>query len=158
MSRVSPIPMFTSRYNAVSDFGKLGLERGFCPVVTSLGRPRWMKTTGWASVPELAPKGFKDAERGEFKAFYLARLDSFGLEAIHAKLRTAWRMQTPGVWTPTPVEERLPLALLCFEDIRKAWCHRSLFAEWWLENAQQALPEFNTADQLPAGAPTDKET
>lgn len=35
------------------------------------------------------------------------------------------------------------LILLCFEDLSKPglWCHRRLFAEWWLEQTGQTVEE-----------------
>ncbi|NBJ88141.1 YopX family protein [Acutalibacter sp. 1XD8-36] len=37
------------------------------------------------------------------------------------------------------------VVLLCYEDIRKGpddWCHRRTFADWWLKNTGEALPEL----------------
>jgi hypothetical protein len=34
--------------------------------------------------------------------------------------------------------------LLCFEDLTKPglWCHRRPFANWWLENTGEVVPEL----------------
>ena len=42
------------------------------------------------------------------------------------------------------------LVLLCFEDIRKPenWCHRTLFAEWWLAHTGEVIEEMPEADAL----------
>ena len=47
-------------------------------------------------------------------------------------------------------EEDKKLVLLCFEDIRKPenWCHRTLFAEWWLAHTGEVIEEMPEADAL----------
>lgn len=40
------------------------------------------------------------------------------------------------------------LVLLCFEDIRKEgqWCHRTMFAEWWLNETGERIEELSEPD------------
>lgn len=149
---VTAPPMFTSRFKAVSDLAKdKTVKRAFCPVRTSLGGPRWIsEASGWPAIEELMPKGFKSVERGEFFQRYFARMDSFGVEHIAAKLMEVHSHQTPGSWSETPEDERLPLALLCFEDLSKGeFCHRRMFAQWWAEKTDVQIDEHNFAEDLP---------
>lgn len=148
--------MFTSRFKAVSDLDKTlqpDQSRGFVPVRTSLGQPRWIaEARQWPYLPELAPFGLRAIDdKDEFMTLYRERLGKHGVEVILSKLDELWKCQTPGSYLVTPAKERLPLALLCFEDVDKPedWCHRQVFAAWWLEQTGQVLEELNTADLLP---------
>ena len=123
------------------------------PVRISLGRPRFIaEASEWPYVKELAPLGLlKIDDRAEFIARYHDRLSRIGLGVIRAALEKVWQHQSEGSWRATPLDERLPIALLCFEDVSKPddWCHRSFFAAWWLEQTDELLDERNTADDLP---------
>jgi hypothetical protein len=153
---VTAPPMFTSRFKAVSDLAKReDVERAFCPVRTSLGLPRWIKGAAeWPYIEELTPRGFKAvSDPLRFGELYFARMESFGLEAIAAKLMEVYTHQTIGSWQATPREERLPLALLCFEDLdTPTFCHRRCFAAWWASRTGELIEERNTADALPVRA------
>jgi hypothetical protein len=89
----------------------------------------------------LAPDGLINIkDREEFETRYCERLDSHGVPAIAAALHAIY------VGQPAP---RLPLALLCFEDLDKGeWCHRRTFAAWWLEKTGQDIEDCNTAEAL----------
>jgi DNA invertase Pin-like site-specific DNA recombinase len=139
-------PLVTSRYRAVHDLAKTGAVRGFLPVRTSVGSPRFIsEAESWPKVGMLAPDGLINIkDRDEFEARYRKRLDSHGVPAIAAALHAIY------VGQPAP---RLPLALLCFEDLDKGdedevWCHRRTFAAWWEENTGQAIEDCNTAEAL----------
>lgn len=136
------VPLVTSRYRAVHDFGKLGRPFGFLPVQTSVGSPRFIsEAKDWPKVGMLAPHGLmKIADRDEFEARYRERLDSHGVPAIAAALHAIY------VGQPAP---RLPLALLCFEDLDVGeWCHRRTFAAWWQEKTGVAIEDCNTGEAL----------
>jgi hypothetical protein len=135
-------PLVTSRYRAVHDLAKTGQVRGFLPVRTSVGSPRFMpEAKTWSMARVLAPYGLINIkDREEFETRYRERLDGHGADRIAAALRAIHDGQ------PAP---RLPLALLCFEDLDKGeWCHRRTFATWWEENTGQAIEDCNTAEAL----------
>jgi hypothetical protein len=137
-----PVPLVTSRYRAVHDLAKSGAVRGFLPVQTSLGSPRFIaEAKDWPQVGQLAPHGLmKITDRDEFETRYRARLDGHGVLAIAEALHAIYAAQ------PAP---RLPLALLCFEDLDKGdWCHRRTFAAWWEKNTGQVIEDCNTAEAL----------
>lgn len=142
-----PVPIVTSRYRAVHDFTKTGNPRGFLPVKTSVGAPRFIPCKDWPKLGMLAPYGLTDIEdREEFEACYRARLDGHGLPAIAAALAAIY------VGQPAP---RLPLALLCFEDLDAGdWCHRRTFTAWWQEKTGQAIEDCNTGEALAALSPS----
>ena len=89
------------------------------PVRISLGRPRFIaEASEWPYVKELAPLGLlKIDDRAEFIARYHDRLSRIGLGVIRAALEKVWQHQSEGSWRATPLDERLPIALLCFEDV-----------------------------------------
>ena len=69
---------------------------------------------------------------------------------MYAQLLGLWTHQTQESYIPTDEDDRQPLLLLCFEDTAKGeQCHRRVFADWWLEQTEQDLPELNNYDQLP---------
>lgn len=138
------VPLVTSRYRAVHDFAKAGRPFGFVPVKTSVGSPRFIaEAKDWPQVGMLAPHGLMMiTDREEFEARYRARLDEHGVLAIAEALRAVHDGQSA---------PRLPLALLCFEDLDKGeWCHRRTFAAWWEEKTGQAIEDCNTAEDLAA--------
>jgi hypothetical protein len=137
-----PVPLVTSRYRAVHDFAKTREPRGFLPVKTSVGSPRFIaEAKAWPKAEFLAPYGLiKIEDRDEFETRYRERLDGHGVPAIAAALHAIY------VGQPAP---RLPLALLCFEDLDAGdWCHRRTFATWWTNRTGLVIEDFNTAEGL----------
>ena len=147
---MTPIPMHTGRFRAVHDFDKDGGERNFIPVRTSLGLPRFIKgAKEWPYASHLAPYGLRDIEDlDEFSKRYALRLDGLGRDHIEKQLREIWEGQDSASWIPGNQTAKLPLVLLCFEDIRGKLCHRTLFATWWANQTGELLGECNTADDL----------
>jgi len=100
----------------------------------SLGKPRWLNPRVAAAMPyieELAPAGlFHVEDDAEFDRRYRDRLDGFGVELLER--RFAEVAQANG---------GRPLVLLCFERDRRD-CHRGMFAQWWLEQTGEIVPEF----------------
>ena len=85
----------------------------------------------------LAPYGhlFHSDDREEFTAAYFEKLDRIGVKAAMERLEEI--SQTHG---------GRDLAVLCYEDLRKPgeWCHRKVFAEWWLRESGEVIEELET--------------
>lgn len=103
------------------------------PVRISLGIPKFRLS--WelprACLWELAPRGhyFHDPPE-EFTRKYVAQLDTYGPQKLHE------------IFTGLATGDRL--TLLCFErNVRSGDdCHRRLFADWWLWNTGEYVPEL----------------
>ena len=131
--------VFTSRY---SNPALAGGERR--AVRISMGTPRFR--LGYrldADIPELMPFGLRGRAFDSFMAGYVERLEKAGAARIGAILE---RMQQGG----------RDAVLLCYEDIRKpgAWCHRTMFADWWRERTGETIAELPHPDAKGASKPT----
>ena len=122
--------VYTSRYsNPELKTGK------YTAVRISLGTPKW--PIGYnldAEMKDLMPFGLlgKFERYEDFERAYFERLDQKGVQRIFSRLQRFERLGKDVV-------------LLCYEDIRKGpddWCHRRTFADWWLKNTGEALPEL----------------
>ena len=121
--------VYTSRYsNPELKTGK------YTAVRISLGTPKW--PIGYnldAEMPDLMPFGLlnKFEQYEDFERAYFARMDQKGVQRILSQLQRFERLGKDVV-------------LLCYEDIRKPddWCHRRTFADWWLKNTGEAIPEL----------------
>jgi hypothetical protein len=86
---------------------------------------------------ELAPWGLRGiADHVEFAKSYRGRLDAFGVETLAIRFAEISR-----------AHHDRGLVLLCFEPAG-AFCHRRVFAEWWLQRTGQQVPEL-TGEQPP---------
>ena len=122
--------VYTSRYsNPELKTGK------YTAVRISLGTPKW--PIGYnldAEMKDLMPFGLlgKFERYEDFERAYFERLDQKGVQRILSQLQRFERLGKDVV-------------LLCYEDIRKGpddWCHRRTFADWWLKNTVEAIPEL----------------
>ena len=121
--------VYTSRYsNPELKTGK------YTAVRISLGTPKW--PIGYnldAEMKDLMPFGLlgKFERYEDFERAYFERLDQKGVQRIFSQLQRFERLGKDVV-------------LLCYEDIRKPddWCHRRTFADWWLKNTGEAIPEL----------------
>ena len=122
--------VYTSRYsNPELKTGK------YTAVRISLGTPKW--PIGYnldAEMKDLMPFGLlgKFERYEDFERAYFERLDQKGVQRIFSQLQRFERLGKDVV-------------LLCYEDIRKGpddWCHLRTFADWWLKNTGEALPEL----------------
>jgi hypothetical protein len=122
--------VYTSRYsNPELKTGK------YTAVRISLGTPKWPICYNLdAEMKDLMPFGLLNKfERYEdFERAYFDRLNQKGVQRILSQLQHFERLGKDVV-------------LLCYEDIRKGpddWCHRRTFADWWLKNTGEAIPEL----------------
>lgn len=122
--------VYTSRYsNPELKTGK------YTAVRISLGTPKW--PIGYnldAEMKDLMPFGLlgKFEQYEDFEKAYFDRLNQKGVQRILSQLQRFERLGKDVV-------------LLCYEDIRKGpddWCHRRTFADWWLKNTGEAIPEL----------------
>ena len=126
------VNIYTSRY------ANPELKSGdYITVSISTGFPKFR--TGYTinlQIKEITPYGvfgvYKEYE--DYKREYFKRLDSFGVPAIQRHFDIMQRCYEQDI------------VLLCFEDIRKGgdnWCHRTMFAEWWLSKTGQVIEELS---------------
>ena len=119
--------IFTSR------FSNPELKKGIYKTVRiSIGKPRW--EVGYrldAEISDLMPFGLKGEALEVFKRAYVSKLEKIGFEKIKAHLE---QLQ----------EDGKDVVLLCYEDIRKpeAWCHRTMFADWWHKMTGETIEEL----------------
>lgn len=128
--------MFTGRFaNPKLKSGKL------LAVPICLWTPRWpLKYETTKPLRSLAPKqSYLRAPRDEYTKLYLDGLAALSVDYIHC------------LFEALPQDGR-PVALLCYEDLRKPelWCHRRLFADWWLSETGEDIPEL---EEEPLQAP-----
>lgn len=109
------------------------------PVAISLTRPRWRpEAAGWPQCWLLCPRwAWFRAEPAEFDRQYLAQLERYGVERIHAALA---RIAAEAYEAPS---ERL--CLICWEppEAAETGCHRRTFAAWWLHQTGELIPELD---------------
>lgn len=124
--------IWTSRYS-----NKQLQNKGYYPVGISIGKPRF--SIGYVIREQcysLAPKRYMlNMDIEMFKKAYYGKLEKIGKNGI--------------ISIVTKLDERArsegkELVLLCFEDVRVEgdWCHRTIFAEWWVENMGEVIEEL----------------
>ena len=118
----------------VSRFSNPELKTGnYTAVRISLGTPKWPLGYEIAgAINDLMPYGlFNKYSHEEFVVKYRERLDRFGADRI---------------WNDLKPFEALgkPVVLLCYEDVRVEGqtCHRTTFAEWWLDQTGEIVEEL----------------
>ena len=117
-----------------SRFSNPTLKSGeYTAVRISVGTPRWqLAYTIAGEIKELMPFGLHNVEDAdEFQRLYCARLERIGVDRIGRQLT---KFEALGK----------PVVLLCFEDVRKPsdWCHRTMFADWWLAKTGEIITEL----------------
>lgn len=120
-------------YLHTCSYGEWKPEMG-AAVKTSLGSPRFQlaKIPMIGNVWEITPrKEYLKAPADIFRAEYFRQLDRYGVKQMLMRFRA---LAEKG-------DEKL--VLLCFERLNKGdWCHRQLFAGWWLEQTGEVIPEL----------------
>ena len=118
--------IFTNRYR---DFRP---AQGI-PVRITYGAPKWrLPYVITASAKTVTPgPWFMQGTDEEFTERYRAMLDRHGVEKIRAELQTI-----------SDLNGGKDVVLLCFDDISKGLCHRTLFAEWWRERTGETVREL----------------
>lgn len=99
----------------------------------------------------LAPKGYMlNMDFDRFKHEYYEKLESIGSDKI---IDMVSRMDKEAR------AEGKELVLLCYEDVRipDNWCHRTMFADWWLDNTGELIRELYDPSELKVKKETEKE-
>ena len=100
--------------------------------------PRWRlpyQLAGTCSV--IAPaRDMLRLPEPEFRIRYEQRLDAIGPEEIARQLQAI----------AGPDDDRV--VLLCFEDLAKGWCHRTLFGAWWTRTTGQQVTELQDEESF----------
>ena len=124
--------IWTSRYS-----NKEMQNDKYYPVGISIGLPRFRLGYGLREqCYSLAPKRYMlNMDLEPFKKAYYEKLAGIGEQKI---INTVRRMED------TARREGKELVLLCFEDIRIPvdWCHRTVFAEWWMSRTGESIKEL----------------
>lgn len=123
----------------VSRYANKKLKEGkWYPVGISLGTPKYpLGYTVREQCYSLAPKGYMLKMPYEpYREAYFKKLEDIGRENI---FRMVQRMEA------SARAEGKELVLLCYEDVRKEgeWCHRTLFAEWWMKYTGEVIEELD---------------
>jgi hypothetical protein len=130
---VVPGRLVVARYGAVD-------PARMVPVQTSIGRPKWVgfEVIAWGAVAPWGMVG-KFTDPSEFRRAYRARLH---------RQRGRILSELAGLLGDYPDH---PLALCCFEDLRKpdAWCHRTYLAELLGEWLGVEIPELEVMPTVP---------
>lgn len=118
----------------VSRFSNPELRTGkYIAVRISLGAPKWPLGYEIAGeINDLMPFGLLQInDKALYERKYRERLDRIGIDRIQKQI-DAFGFEKPVV-------------LLCYEDVRdpSQWCHRTMFAQWLLEQTGEI------ADELP---------
>ena len=121
--------IFTSRFQnpelATDDYTVVGIVRGI---------PRYRLNYKLAgNIIDIAPPRelFSIYDREKFTPPYMAHLDRLGVGKVKAQLQKYLDMGKDVV-------------LCCYEDVREPneWCHRLVFASWWMLRTGQVIPEL----------------
>lgn len=124
--------IYTSNYASISKLGKAGIKT----VQTSLGTPKWC--TCQYQLTALAPRGYMlRLSEQDYTPKYHELLEN---------LKMPWLQQTLYTMTEQGTQ---PIALLCFCDLRKGFCHRRLFADWFERKTGYIVPEFGESKNPP---------
>lgn len=103
------------------------------PVRITYGSPRWrLPYTIAASAKTVTPgRWFMEGTDEEFTERYRAMLESHGGARIRTELETI-----------SQLNGGKDIVLLCFDDVSKGLCHRTIFAQWWQEKTGEEVKEL----------------
>jgi len=124
MSRI-----FTSRFSnkALADMKNtkfIAIARGLPRFKTAfqIDEQFMLIAPSWGLVKETDPDCYNIKYRNQ--------LNYTGVETIE---REFFRLSEEG---------KYDIVLLCYEDVSKDWCHRRMFADWWLEECGEPIDEI----------------
>lgn len=122
------LKLWTSRYA-----NRRISHSGMVPVCTSRGTPRFrIDYKIRHRVMELAPpREIWGKSIGPFEVAYRKYLEKTGILHIIDRLEEIARL-----------ENNNNLILLCFEDVKTSWCHRTMFAKWFTEQTGVEIVEL----------------
>lgn len=125
--------IYTSRYSNK----ELADGKYYC-VGISIGTPKFKLAYRLENqCYSLAPKGYMlRMNLEDFKKAYYEKLNGIGKDRI---INMVMKMERDAAGP-----RGKNLVLLCYEDVRipEDWCHRTVFAEWWVENTGEITEEL----------------
>lgn len=127
-------------------------EKYYC-IGISIGAPKF--PLGYELVTQcysLAPKGYMlRMEYDAFKEAYYRKLEGIGADRI---VDMVMRFEREGA------DQNKDLVLLCYEDVRilEDWCHRTVFAQWYMEQTGEIIPELPDPNPPKEKKPAAKKT
>jgi hypothetical protein len=130
--------IYTSRYQNPA------LRDGNYTVVgVTRGAPKFpLPYTLSGNIMEIAPPGwlFNEYDREVFTRKYRQNIEKIGVKRIFNILH---RYEALGK----------DVVLCCYEDVRKPgeWCHRQVFAEWWLDKTGEIIEELPDPSDIGGG-------
>lgn len=105
------------------------------PVRISCGAPKWWTEPTLEYAKEVTPWGIWGKRAYEeyelFELAYKAKLE---------KLRGGIVREIQGLCERNPDSR---LVFLCYENIARQWCHRTIFSEWLEERTGLDIPELS---------------
>ena len=120
--------MKTARFN-----NKDLVNDRYVKVAITVGMPKFKLQYDLAGrIKSLAPWSLmKENDRREFTGKYFEILGRIGVDRILAEIK---RYESEGK----------EIVLLCYEDVSggRNWCHRLVFAEWWLQKTGEIVEEL----------------
>lgn len=118
--------LFTNRYR---DFKP---DQG-TPVRITYGAPKYKLPFDLRYQSKMVTPGswFMSGTDAEFTRRYFAMLDRHGVDRVRSELEAISELAG---------SDRL--VLLCFDDVRKGLCHRTLFAQWWEKQTGEKVREL----------------
>jgi len=129
------VSIWTSRFHNT----ELRQRPDLVKVAITVGKPRWPVGFEFVEFNWLAPYGrlFKINDRREFTVGYFEKMDGIGVDAIRKRLQEM-----------SDQHGGKDLVLLCYENLTKPdeWCHRQVFAEWWLRETGEVIEELETGE------------
>lgn len=124
----------------VSRYSNKELQSGkYTAVRISVGTPRW--NLGYhidGEIKDLMPFGLLGLKsKEEYERRYIERLRRVGADRIGKQLKEFEALGKDVV-------------LLCYEDVRnpESWCHRTMFAEWWLRQTGEKIEELTDPSEV----------
>ena len=106
-------------------------------VAITVGKPKWPVGFEFVEFNLLAPFGrlFRIDDREEFTKAYFEKMDRIGVAAISKRFQEI-----------SDQHGGKDLVLLCYENLTKPgeWCHRQVFAQWWLRETGEGIEELET--------------
>lgn len=137
--------IYTSRYQnpelTTGNYTVVGVTRGM---------PKFpLKYQLAGNIIEIAPPGylFREYNRSRFTPRYFEHMDRQGYHKI-ARILDGYEQLGKDV------------VLCCFEDVRKPneWCHRLVFAEWWLQKTGEVILELHDPSRVPGAKKAQEKT
>ena len=114
-------------------------QSGLAAVRISLGLPKFaLDYPILGEVFMLMPsRDMLRMEEEPYTALYLKRMEGYGVDKINRAFTT--------LGAQAKNHGKSGLVLLCFEDITREFCHRRIFAKWWLEKTGEVIDELGPA-------------